>query len=147
MHIFHFILGFLEVFDTVSFHDRIVKMERQSCHDPSPILHERRIAHVTRPSTAIRSINVDPTQEFSGEFLQQRVDERFIKSLRHIYPDDVPILSQVNARPHNKVVHDSVHENARQFPSTIVDIPSRSATGPDDRNFPNFPVWQPESSL
>jgi len=51
-------------------------MERQSCHDPSPKLHERRIAHVTRISTAIRSINVDPTREFSGEFLQQLVDER-----------------------------------------------------------------------
>ena len=61
---------------------------------------------------------------------------RFIRSLRHIYPDDVPILSQVNARPHNKVVHYSVHENARHIPSTIVDIPSQCTSGPDYRNFP-----------
>ena len=60
---------------------------------------------------------------------------RFIRSLRHIYPDDVPILSQVNARPHNKVVHDSVHENARHIPFTIVDIPSKCVSGPDYRNF------------
>ena len=61
---------------------------------------------------------------------------RFIRSLRHIYPDDVPILSQVNVHPHNKVVHESVHGNARQIPFSIVEIPSRSVSGPDCRNFP-----------
>ena len=51
----------------------------------------------------------------------------YIRSLRHIYPDDVPILSQVNAHPHNKVVHESVHVNVR---------PIQSVSAPDCRNFP-----------
>ena len=51
----------------------------------------------------------------------------YIRSLRHIYPDDVPILSQVNAHPHNKVVHESVHVNVRPIQSVF--------SAPDCRNF------------